>query len=306
MYSEIASSICEASYDLETAITSINAIPISSGWFGSASANLSDKLTTTLEAINKQLSKVISFSQTLNKLDEYKTKKEKRVSLIETYNNIPNTKANKQRKSILASEINSLKTDIMTLRKEIVSELNSISSVDGGNIDINLDTLTITDTATQTASGLEITNPTYDGKVLTPSKGRSANGPQAEETWYDLNMNYVTQRMATVYGIPIETWIDPNTGVKMCKRKGEDTAYVMVAADVHNVWGGNDRNPNAKYSMGDVVLTSWGPGMVVDYCGEAVSYRQQGKSNRFDIATAWGSGYYQQGQNYATDANSKK
>ena len=306
MYSEIASSINDAADDLEASISSINSIPISSGWFGSASANLSDKLTSVLESINKQLSGVNSFSQTLVKLDTYKTKKEKRESLIETYNGISNTKANKQRRSNLASEINSLLSDIKTLRKEIISELNNISSVDAGNINMNIDTLTITDSNAQNISGLNITNPTYDGKVLTPSKGRSANGPQAEETWYDLNMGYVTQRMDTVYGIPIETWVDPNTGVKMCKRKGDNTAYVMVAADVHNVWGGSDRNPNARYSMGDVVLTSWGPGMVVDYCGEAVSYREQGRKNRFDIATAWGSGYYQQGQSYATAANAKK
>ena len=79
MYSEIASSINDAADDLEASISSINSIPISSGWFGSANANLSDKLTSVLESINKQLSGVNSFSQTLVKLDTRQKKKKEKV-----------------------------------------------------------------------------------------------------------------------------------------------------------------------------------------------------------------------------------
>ncbi len=301
MYSDIAESISTEAYEIETLMGQINSIPISDGWYGSASVNLSGEFTKALESLSEQLTQVHTFAGLLIKLDEYKSGKERYESLKNYYYSIPNTKENSATKSSIASEANSLSSKLSTLRKEIVSGLNSIGGVEssgGTDFNVNLNTNT-------NASGLDITNPTYDGRVLSPSMGRSANGPQAEETWYDLDMGYVTERMSTVYGIPIETWVDPNTGVKMCKKQGDDTAYVMVAADVHNVWGGNDRNPNATYSMGDVVLTSWGPGMIVDYCGEAVQYREQGKNNRFDIATAWGSGYYQQGQSAANAANSK-
>jgi hypothetical protein len=91
----------------------------------------------------------------------------------------------------------------------------------------------------------------------------------------------------------------------MCTPVGGDgTAYVMVAADAESVWGeGNDVNPNSTYHMGDIVQTSWGPGMVVDYCGLAVQKRENGQENHFDIATAWESGYYDIGQQAANKRN---
>lgn len=43
--------------------------------------------------------------------------------------------------------------------------------------------------------------------------------------------------------------------------------------------------------------------MVVDYCELAVNKRKAGEENHFDLATAWGSGYYDIGQNAADRRN---
>ena len=58
--------------------------------------------------------------------------------------------------------------------------------------------------------------------------------------------------------------------------------------------------------MGDIVQTSWGEGMVVDYCELAVNKRKAGQENHFDIATAWGSGYYAVGEEAAKKENEGK
>ncbi len=214
---------------------------------------------------------------------------------------------------IVANEISQKETQRKALREEIIAMLGKFTGVDieiGEPAEFKPEDVPepeepeIPDVLPN-YDPMSVTNPNYDGLALSPSKGRNDNGPQGCETWYDLDMGFVVQRMETVYGKPIETWIDPETGIKMCTPVGGDgTAYVMVAADAESVWGGGKNiNPDCTYHMGDIVQTSWGPGMVVDYCELAVNKRKAGQENHFDLATAWGSGYYDVGQEAAAKRN---
>ena len=305
--------------NLNTGVTNINALGFTNIWSGSAFEAQSEQLTTLMTQLNQCIADISAFDEILVLRDLYIALCDKIRSLHAQKASCASGHGEEEEKNgcgncaALSAEIAAKEQERLRLRAQIIGLLGQFSGITAEVAEPADLSILVEPTELETIgafpeikrSNLDITNPNYDGVVLSPSKGRSPNGPQAEETWYDLNMNYVVERMDTVYGVPIEAWVDPDTGLKMCKRVGEEKSYVMVAADVHNVWSGVDRNPNATYSMGDVVLTSWGEGMVVDYCGEAVQYREQGKSNRFDIATAWWSGYYDKGMEAAEAANSQ-
>ena len=104
-------------------------------------------------------------------------------------------------------------------------------------------------------------NPSWSGPVLTPSAGR-IQGPSGEETYYNLNMDYVVKGIAN-HGVPGDYWIRDD-GVKMYGN------YVICACaySVH-----------PKYST---VQTSLGTGICADTGGFAYSNPYQ-----IDIATNW-------------------
>lgn len=300
---------------MNNSVTTINTLGFTEIWSGAAYDVQSDSLNDAMSKLNKAIEDISTFDQALTKKEEY-------IEICEQISGYhtaiaycdPETDEGEAAISYYRSQINALEIKRTSLRVEIIALLSKFEG-----IDIELSPPVIFETPVledgekidmpddlPSYDPLAITNPSYNGVMLTPSMGRNDNGPQGCETWYDLDMSYVVERMDTVYGIPIETWVDPNTGVKMCKKVGEDTAYVMVAADAESVWGEKDYNPESTYHMGDIVLTSWGPGMVVDYCGLAVDKREQGRENHFDIATAWGTGQYiQAGQEYADAANAR-
>lgn len=107
------------------------------------------------------------------------------------------------------------------------------------------------------------------------------NGEPVYETWYDYKMSNVVDAMKN-RGYDYDYSVDEETGIKMFG------PYVMVAADVKNV-----ANPDGTYNYGDIVETSVGTGMVVDYCGEAATKRENSNGIHFDIATAWHTKPYQ-------------
>lgn len=310
--------------NMNKSVTNINALGFTNIWSGTAYEVQSEQLSGLMTKLNQCIADISSFDAILLLRDLYIALCNQIKSLYAEMAACASGHGEEEEKNgcgtcaSLSSQISEKERERINLRNkiigllgqfgEITAEVGKPENLSEEVVPTELETIgEFPDITGEMGDKTGITNPNYDGLVLSPSKGRSPNGPQAEETWYDLPMGYVVERMDTVYGKPIESWVDKDTGLKMCRPVGEeDKAYVMVAADVHNVWEGKDLNPNATYNMGDIVVTSWGEGMIVDYCGEAVQYREQGKANRFDIATAWGSGYYGKGMKAAEEANEGK
>lgn len=311
--------------NLNGSVTNINNIRFDETWKGSAAENQVNQLNNFMQDFNKCIQDITAFNVILLLRDQY-IKICDRIKELDALINGCNSDHDDPDSSCscgtYAAEIAKLEKERMALRNKIIGLLGQFTGITpevGDPVDLttfdnpepaNMEDVPQLSPHNPFNSDLPITNPDYDGLLLTPEQGRKFNGPQAVETHYDLNMDYCVERMATEYGIPIEAWIDKETGLKMCRKVGEEKEYVMVAAYVHSIWYGNDTKPNAPYYMGDEVLTSWGEGLVVDYCEEAEDWYNAGKETRFDIATAWTPGpdcdhpsYYATGSAYANAAN---
>lgn len=105
------------------------------------------------------------------------------------------------------------------------------------------------------------------------------DGRIVKETWCDLKVGQLVKNMREMHGIDLEYWIRED-GVRMYG------PYVMVAADVPAMGGWNQE---AEYRYGDLVETTLGTGIVVDWCGLAVDTRRNTNGARihYDIYTAW-------------------
>ena len=312
--------------NLNGSVTNINNIRFDETWKGSAAENQVNQLNNFMQDFNKCIQDITAFNVILLLRDQY-IKICDRIKELDALINGCDADHDDPDCSCscgtYAAEIAKLEQERMALRNKIIGLLGQFTGITpevGDPVDLttfdnpeaaNMEDVPQLSPHNPFNSDLPITNPDYDGLLLTPEQGRKFNGPQAVETHYDLNMDYCVERMATEYGIPIEAWIDEETGLKMCRKVGEDKEYVMVAAYAHSVWYGNDTKPDAVYSMGDEVLTSWGEGLVVDYCEEAEDWYNAGKETRFDIATAWTPdpdvcdhpSYYAQGSAYANAVN---
>ena len=133
-------------------------------------------------------------------------------------------------------------------------------------------------------------NPNYTGQVLTKSLGR-VQGPQAEETYYNLNMSGcfgnvygkadLDASMASL-GLTTDDIYTSDSGLKMLGN------YIMVAADVLPTTDANGNEVPAQFRKGDIVQTSLGPGIVVDHCAGAHTRTVNGNTvPQFDIAANW-------------------
>jgi len=103
----------------------------------------------------------------------------------------------------------------------------------------------------------------WTGPKLTQSTGR-IQGPEAEETWYNLQMGKCIDIMRDL-GYSVEEypfWIRSDG----CKMLGE---YIMVGANTYSI------------PKGTIVNTSLGKGIVADHCVAAQS------KNLYDIAVTW-------------------
>ena len=160
----------------------------------------------------------------------------------------------------------------------------------GTNVEIAVNNKTTSEESTTLSSGVRLTAPM--GHI---------DGPEAYETWYDLEMSTVVKNMEKYYGYTNVTSRIRNDGVKVISGTAPDgTTFkdlVMVAADVRHI-----SNPNGTYERGQIVDTTLGKGMVVDACGEAISKRKNNKGNHFDLATAWWTEPYAS-QAYSEDNN---
>lgn len=311
--------------NMNKSVTNINALGFTNIWSGTAYEVQSEQLSSLMTKLNQCIADISAFDAILLLRDLYIAICEQIKSLYSDMAACASGHGEEQEKygcgtcASISSQISQKENERIELRNQIIGLLGQFSGIEAevaapGNlaeevVPTELEGIgEFPEEQTQQGIPTGVTNPNYDGRVLSPSQGRNDNGPQGCETWYDLNMDFVVERMDTVYGKPIEAWIDPETGIKMCRPVGEeDKAYVMVAADAESVWGnGNDVNPDSTYHMGDIVQTSWGEGMVVDYCELAVNKRKAGQENHFDIATAWGSGYYAVGEAAAKKENEGK
>ena len=154
--------------------------------------------------------------------------------------------------------------------------------------DIILPTLIGTDVEQNANSGATITssiNSIYEVHLTAPMG--YIVGPEADETWYDLDMSNVVENMNELYGYTNLKASIRSDGVKLLSGTAPDgTTFenlVMVAADVrHEI-----SNPEGTYERGQIVETTLGTGIVVDACGLARAKRENNEGVHFDIAAAW-------------------
>lgn len=128
-YSSIASSIRSAISSLEQCVSGVKSISFSGVWSGDAYNNLSSNLNTSISNINTQKDESLKYADALDKLQEYKDKKETYDNLNNELNGIPNNAENASARHNLINEINSLGTSLSSLKSEIQSLLSGISSV---------------------------------------------------------------------------------------------------------------------------------------------------------------------------------
>lgn len=105
------------------------------------------------------------------------------------------------------------------------------------------------------------------------------DGRIVTEKWCQDDVSTVVQIMRDQFGIDLEYWVRED-GVRMYG------PYVMVAADVPALGGWNQE---AEYRRGDLVETTLGTGIVVDWCELAVNTRRNTNGARihYDIYAAW-------------------
>ena len=145
----------------------------------------------------------------------------------------------------------------------------------------------------------------YNGEILIASTGKveydTVDGKHVKETWCPYNSyNGNTQLDGIIANLKkyeggkivggeaiedLEYWVRDD-GVQML---GD---YVMVAADVKsrvNPWTGELYYEGGTCEYGDIVETTLGTGIIVDYCGDAVDCREKYGEDyiRYDIYAAW-------------------
>jgi len=252
----------------------IKSLDLESCWTGSAFNSQNEALTNIISKFDKVLADVAEFDVALLKMEEYKKICESITKLSNLINACdPTTSEGADAIARYQAEINKLEEQKKQLREEILAIISKFT-------EISIESSSLIN--------FEITsNNNWTGDKLTARKGFNANGPQAYETWYDLDMNNVVNNMQKLYGYTDLEYKIRDDGVKILSGKTPNgevfTDLVMVAADVrHDV-----ANPNGTFERGQIVETSLGTAIVVDYCELAEDKRRDGRGVHFDIATAW-------------------
>lgn len=133
----------------------------------------------------------------------------------------------------------------------------------------------------------------WNTETLTARKGYIIDSPcGGSETWYPDAPVGAVQMMEELYGFrDLEMTVREEDGVRILSgiRPNGDKfeELVVVAADVRDVNDRFERNINGIFERGDIVETSLGTGIVVDYSLRAVNERKANGSVHIDIATAW-------------------
>lgn len=191
----------------------------------------------------------------------------------------------------LSNLLNIPATNDTTQNNTAIPVVNLNNNSDGLTTNLNMNSNTY---ASSYAIGTENLNgDLYNGKSLTAPQGLNINGPTGSETWYDLPMSGVVNNMEKLYGYTDVEASIRDDGVKVLSGVTPDGErfenLVMVAADVKHM-----SNPDGTFDRGEIVETSLGTGIVVDYCERSVNERKADGNVHFDIATAWGTGEYKE------------
>lgn len=137
----------------------------------------------------------------------------------------------------------------------------------------------------------------YHTGVLTARKGYitdspcGPNGNDGYETWYPPHPGgavKILERECGFTNLKLEVCRDegPRNGVRIISGtmpNGETFEnLVVVAADIVC-----KQNPTGVFRRGDLIETSLGPGIIVDFCERAVNERKYNGRTHIDIATSW-------------------
>jgi len=133
-YSEIVSSIKSKQTCINDTTTSIESISFDSVWSGGAHDTLTSSLKTIINNLKLQEASLTSFCTGLTLLQSYKDNKEKISALQSALNCLTDTEEYASQRSGLLSEINSINRINEQLKTNIISIMNSISSVDSTNV----------------------------------------------------------------------------------------------------------------------------------------------------------------------------
>lgn len=139
--------------------------------------------------------------------------------------------------------------------------------------------------------GGKITANIWNGSRLTAGMGGNAAGPSGYETWYPDApvgaLKFLENEGFTDLDMTIR-----DDGVRILSGKTPDGEefknLVVVATDVYH----ETVNPEGTFKRGELIPTSLGMGIVVDYCQEAVNKRNRNAGVHVDIATSWHTGKY--------------
>lgn len=137
----------------------------------------------------------------------------------------------------------------------------------------------------------------YHTGVLTARKGYitdspcGPNGNDGYETWYPTHPGgavKILEKQCGFTNLKMEVCQDegPRNGVRIISGtmpNGETFEnLVVVAADIKCA-----TNPSGAFERGQLIETSLGPGIIVDYCERAVNERTYNGRTHIDIATNW-------------------
>lgn len=137
----------------------------------------------------------------------------------------------------------------------------------------------------------------YHTGVLTARKGYitdspcGPNGNDGYETWYPTHPGGAVKILAKQCGftdLKIEVCKEegPRKGVRILSGTMPNGEHfenlVVVAADIKC-----EQNPTGIFERGQLIETSLGPGIIVDFCERAVNERMRNGRVHIDIATNW-------------------
>ncbi len=137
----------------------------------------------------------------------------------------------------------------------------------------------------------------YHTGVLTAKKGYitdspcGPNGNDGYETWYPTHPGgavKILEKQCGFTNLKMEVCRDegPRYGVRIISGtmpNGEDFEnLVVVAADIVC-----ESNPSGVFKRGQLIETSLGSGIIVDFCERAVNERKYNGRTHIDIATSW-------------------
>ena len=128
-YSSIASSITSSLTEFENLAGKLKNVSFGSVWSGDAYNTQSNNLNKTVSHIQNEINYIKSFTDALNKLQEYKNNRESIAELRSKYNSLSNTEENIPVKDDIANKMSSLETSNISLRASIKNILSSIAGI---------------------------------------------------------------------------------------------------------------------------------------------------------------------------------